>query len=404
MKKTTKSKKITAKEAADLAAETALLEAEVPFSPDVSVSGRYPTLERLKTGLFSLDSALSYKGNLGLPLRVFIELYGYTNSGKSTLAYFVSGKVASAFNKTTISVADLEYADTQQYLPRATGMGGFKGKIKMMDLSEDDGKPIPHERVLMNLVKSLYFNDDVGAIIWDSIGATQSRAQMQTLFDPKGEFGQSFMGKKPFLVGQVVDAISLSLQTRSSTATAIALNHVHQVIGGRGHTTPGGERKGFLAGARLMIWRGEAFYENDEDPGSRPIGFLVNGQVEKLRFGGPGRKFQYFIVPGYGVHEGVSAMFDAFDLTFRLKKKKINVPYMTAERGTRVKLDGKGLGFLKKDLLTYAADGKRRKFYPFEEIIARFTEDVERGVIGIDELENEDGLSTDQDVETNEED
>ena len=146
------------------------------------------------------------------------------------------------------------------------------------------------------------------------------------------------------------------------------------------------------------MWSAEAFYENDDDPTSPALGFRVSGQIEKLRFGGRGRKFQFYIVPGYGVHAGVSAMFDAFDLTARLniakKKGKLSVsaaPYMSAERGARVKLDGKNLGFLKKDLLEYAAEGKRRKFYGFEELISRFSSDIEKGLIDLEEIEKEEG-------------
>ena len=339
------------------------------FVPEVKVTGRYPALIRVKTGLFSFDYALSHKGNLGLPMRVFAELYGYTNSGKSTLAYFLAGKVASEMQKKEILVADLELADVQDYVPHAMGMSGFKGEVKMMDLTDEKtNKPLPHEKILMKLVKGLHFGDDVGAIIWDSIGATQSRVAFEELFSAKGEFGQAHMGRKPFLVGQVVDAISTTLGTKSYPATAIGINHVHQVIGGRGHTTPGGERKGYLAGVRLMLWTGEIFREDDEDDTSPVLGFHVKGQVEKLRFGGRGRKFGFYIVPGFGVHTGVSAMFDAFQ-------------FGLAERGARVKLDGKNLGFLKKDLLSYAAEGKRRKFYPFEDAMARYTEDVERGYV-----------------------
>ena len=135
------------------------------------------------------------------------------------------------------------------------------------------------------------------------------------------------------------------------------------------------------------MWSAEAFYEDDNDPTSPALGFRVSGQIEKLRFGGRGRKFQFYIVPGYGVHAGVTAMFDAFDLTARLKKAKIDVPYMTAERGARVKLDGKNLGFLKKDLLEYAAEGKRRKFYPFEEVMSRFADDMEKGNIDLEKFD-----------------
>jgi len=43
-----------------------------------------------------------------------------------------------------------------------------------------------------------------------------------------------------------------------------------------------------------------------------------------------------------------------------------------AERGTTVKIDGKSLGYLKKDLLSYAAEGKQRKFDPFIEALQEY--------------------------------
>jgi hypothetical protein len=137
-------------------------------------------------------------------------------------------------------------------------------------------------------------------------------------------------------------------------------------MGGRGHTTTGGERIKFLSGVRLMLWPRETFRVDDEDSSSEVLGFLVEGQVEKLRFGAKGQTFHFYIVPGFGVHVGVSAMFDAFAMG-------------EAERGARVKLNGKSLGLLKKDLLSYAAEGRQRKFYPFIERMQKVAERVEKG-------------------------
>jgi hypothetical protein len=346
---------------------------EVYVEPQVTVSGNFPTLQRVKTGLFSLDYALSQQGNLGLPLRVITELYGYTNVGKSTLSYYLAGKVASEMGG-SISVADLEFNDIA-YIPRAVGASAYKGDVRMMDVTDEKGKPLSHERILMSLSKDL-LKDSVASVVWDSIGATQSEVQMDVLLDPKGNFGEAFMGKRAKLVGDIVNALRTALITKKLPSTAILINHVHQVIGGRGHLTPGGERKGYLAGTRIMLRPSEVFREDDGDSGSAALGFLVEGQVEKLRFGGKGRKFWFYIVPGFGVHPGVSAMFDAFE-------------FGLAERGSRVKLDGKSLGFLKADLLTYAAEGKRRKFYPFEEAMQRYAEDVERGHVSPSPVDDE---------------
>jgi hypothetical protein len=355
-----------------------------PFVPEVTVTGKYPTLQRVKTGLTSLDIATSHKGNLGIPLRVLIEIYGYTNTGKSTLSYFLAGKVAQLVEGSSIHVADLEMNDAQGYIPMAVGVSGFKGNVHMMDLVDPKTeKPLFHENILTALARDLLFRDDVPAVIWDSIGATQAMAHMSALLNPKEVLGEAKMGKRAFLVSAVADALRTGLITKKTPSTAIAINHVHDAIGGRGHITPGGERKGFLAGLRLMLWTEEVFRADDEDKASPILGFLVKGQVEKLRFGGRGRTFNFYIVPGYGVHEGVSAMFDAFEITYRLKKAKTPVSYLNAERGARIKLNDKSLGFLKKDLLTYAAEGKRRKFYPFQEAMSRLVSDIEIGEINV---------------------
>lgn len=352
--------------------------------PAVTVSGRYPTLTRIKTGLFSLDYALSHEGNMGIPLRVITELYGYTHSGKSTLAYYLAGKVAAEMGG-TITDADLEMNDVA-YIPFAVGMSGYKGDVKMVDVTNDKGKIRTHEDILMDMAKDLY-KEEVAAVIWDSVGATQSMVQQAVLTDPKATFGEAFMGKRAKLVGDVVSALRTALISKDRPSIAIAINHVHSVIGGRGHITPGGERLKYLSGTRIMIWSSETFRADDNDDTSPALGFLVRGQVEKLRFGGKGRKFQFYIVPGYGVHTGVTAMFDAFDEGL-------------AERGARVKLDGKSLGFLKADLLSYAAEGKRRKFYGFEEAMSRYTEQVEKGEVvpeeGDDDVQSGDTTADDE--------
>ena len=362
---------------------------DVAEVPQVTISGRYPTRARVKSGLFSLDYALSHEGNLGIPLRVIMELYGYTNVGKSTLAYYLAGKVAAEMGG-SITDADLEMNDVA-YIPYAVSAGGYKGNVRMIDVTDEKGKIKTHEDILMVMAKDL-LKESVSVTIWDSVGATQSMAQQAVLTDPKATFGEAFMGKRAKLVGDVASALRTALISKETPSAAIAINHVHSNIGGRGHITPGGERLKYLAGTRIMMWSQSAFYENDDDPTSPALGFLVSGQIEKLRFGGRGRKFQFYIVPGYGVHAGVTAMFDAFDLTARLKKTKIDVPYMSAERKNRVLLDGKSLGFLKRDLLEYAAEGKRRKFYPFEEVMSRFASDVEKGLIDLEEMEKEDAI------------
>lgn len=311
---------------------------------DIEVISNYPVLERKRTGLFSLDYAVSSRGDYGLPTRNLIEIFGYPNSGKSTLSYYLSGVMS---NEPEITICDLENLDIQ-YLKTAVGSSGWKGKIKVIDpVTEGTGRP--HEEMLQEGVANL--SKDSGCLLVDSIGA------IQPIAEASGDFGEAFIGKRAKLVAQLTRAIANELRNKETSSTSIIINHVMGIIGGRGHTTPGGDVKNFMAGVRIYMWTKEAVKKSDED--DTPLGFLTAGKIEKLRFGGRGRSFQFYVVPGFGVHPGASAMFDCFELGL-------------ADRGTTVKMDGKSMGYIKKEFLDYAAEGKTRKFDPFIEKLMQY--------------------------------
>lgn len=319
----------------------------------VKVLGNYPTILRRRTGLFSLDVALSSRGELGIPLRTVIEVYGYPNVGKSTLSYYLAGKIAEAG---CIALCDLEMMDID-YVARAITNTGFSGDIKVMSVTDDKGKPISHEQMLMEMVGELS-EENVGAAILDSIGA------VQPISEAEGDFGEAFMGKRAKLVAQLSRASNAALRNKVRPSVELVINHVHSIIGGRGHDTAGGVTLKHIAAARLMLWS-EMIWKKDDKEDATILGFQVKGQVEKLRYGGRGRTFGFYIVPGYGVHAGASAMFDCFDLGL-------------AEKGATVKLDGKSLGYIRKDLLSYAAEGKTRKFAPFIEKLTAYEKKLEK--------------------------
>lgn len=312
----------------------------------VEVIGNYKSISRQRSGLFSLDLALANRGDLGVPMRTIMEVYGYSNVGKSTLSYYLGGVLTGKGNYT---ICDVENAD-REYIRRTAEHSGMDGVVKLTDSFDDKGKPISHEDMLMDMANDLY-SEKVGAVVLDSVG------MIQPIAEASGEFGEAFMGKRAKLIAQMSRSLVNSLRNKTRPSIAIIINHVHSVMGGRGHTTAGGETLRYATAMRMMLWPTETLTISDDDP--TPLGFLVGGKVEKLRYGGRGRGFQFYIVPDYGVHVGASAMFDCFNLGI-------------AERSTTVKLDGKSLGYLKKDLLTYAADGKQRKFDPFIEALAEY--------------------------------
>jgi RecA/RadA recombinase len=312
---------------------------------DINVVGNYPILQRKSTGLFSLDWCLGSRGTFGAPLRSIYEIYGYPNSGKSTLCYYLAGALSP---QPEITICDLENLDVE-YLKSSVGTSGFKGTIRLVDAVDEKGGYRTHESMLTDMTLNL--TGTSGAAILDSVGA------IQPLAEATGDFGEAFMGKRAKLVAQVARSLSNTVRNGTEAKNAYIINHVHQIIGGRGHTTAGGVVLTFMAAVRIMIWGKEQFTVSETD--DRPIGFLVEGKTEKLRFGGKGRVFSYYIVPGLGVHPGVSAMFDCFN-------------YKLAERSTTVKMGGKSMGYLKKEFLSYAESGKTRKFDPFVEALQKY--------------------------------
>lgn len=312
----------------------------------VAVLGNYSSIVRQRSGLFSLDLALSGRGELGVPMRTLAEIYGYPNVGKSSLSYYLAFTLTG---KGSALICDLENAD-RDYIKATAEHAGMDGNVRLIDTVDEKGKPMTHEDMLTEALLGLK-SEENKALIVDSIGAVTPMAEAD------GDLGDANMGKRAKLVNKVSRALAAIVRNKTEPSIAIAINHVHGVMGGRGHVTPGGETLKYMAAFRIMVWPVETMTKSDDDPTA--LGFRVNGRTEKHRYGGKGSEFGFYIVPNYGVHTGASAMFDCFELGL-------------AERGATVKMDGKSFGYLKKDLLAYAAEGKQRKFDPFVEKLQEY--------------------------------
>jgi KaiC/GvpD/RAD55 family RecA-like ATPase len=77
----------------------------------INIKGDAPSITRLETGLYSFDRAFeNRKGEIGFPLGKGVEVFGATNTGKSTIVYGLAGMIASAQER-FIALADLEGFD-----------------------------------------------------------------------------------------------------------------------------------------------------------------------------------------------------------------------------------------------------------------------------------------------------
>ena len=299
----------------------------------IEVEGEYPVIERFQTGILSLDMALSNGPYIGAPLRVVYEIFGKPGVGKSTLTYYLSGKI----NKTgNIYVASLESFD-RDYVVQSVTPSGFEGKIKLIDMQEK-GKTRSHEAVLTDLIKAVT-NDDFNAGIFDSIGALIPTAEME------GELTDANMGVRARLVSKIAKKFSWNLINSERMGAIFIINHQHEVIGGMGHTTAGGVTLKYHSRVRMGLWS-ETIKLSDE-----VAGYLVHGTIEKLSMGKTGRKFQLILLPGYGISPDLSAMFDCFELGLAKRDKSIQV-------------DGQSLGYLSK-FFEAAREGRTEMFAPF---------------------------------------
>jgi RecA/RadA recombinase len=129
-----------------------------------------PEIERHETGLWSFDRAVGFGDLRGITLRSLVELYGPEASGKSTLAYYLAGKVAG---ERGIWVADLEGTMDKWYVNDVTEHAGHSGIIRVSDYGQTKrGKQswVPHEQQLSDSIDAI-LDKDYGAGVADSIGA-----------------------------------------------------------------------------------------------------------------------------------------------------------------------------------------------------------------------------------------
>ena len=318
----------------------------------IDVGNRRPIV-RVPTGLYSLDLALSEKGKLGVPNATLFEIAGKTGVGKSTSSYFISGALAKNGSKTDqIEVVDLEGLDVD-YLSQAIGVSGFRGKVHLVD-DVIKGRIRSHTDMITESADAIGKNENIRVVILDSVGAFIPDSEAG------GDIGEANMGRRAFALGQWARRCVNFMNVREKPINVIYINHTHSVLAGQGHITAGGDTLQYLSAVRITLWQKEAVKSGEDI-----IGYRVGGQVEKLRYGGKGRKFELVIVPSYGVSRELTALYDAANLEL-------------IDRGSVVKVDGKSIGYISK-LFEAAVTGNTSKFDP---IFEKLEKEKNKNVLG----------------------
>lgn len=273
----------------------------------------------IPTGLYSMDKALH--GGLHIPAAY--ELYGMTHVGKSTIAYYLAGRVRP---KGKIALADFEHFDPD-YLVSCLKLAGFSGEVMMVDVSDGE--------TALTELRDYLVDRDYSAGILDSIGALIPSVELGEPISPQG-----YGTQKAKLMAQGMRSVMWALLR--NPAGLFMTNHLHPIITlGKAMQTSGGKAIHNLSAIRLRF----KTEKHDEDYS------IVQGKVDKHRWGGKGGNFKVALVPEMGVHPGLTAAVDA-------------MWYGLSEKENTLKMDGKSYGYIK----TLAKKAKKGEVKIFQEI------------------------------------
>jgi RecA/RadA recombinase len=264
--------------------------------------GETTQIHRVITGWHTFDQA--FKNNreeIGFPVKAQCEIYGPQSTGKSTFVDCLAGKICQKIGS-NIVFADFETFDPM-YMKGLLDNMGYDGNIYIA-LGDTD------EKIIDNFTGKLW-EEGYSVGIIDSIGAISPVAEVQ------GSIGDANMGARARLAARVSRrSIHIARMTKKPMIVLMT-NHMLPILGmGKGTTTPGGKVKGFMAGAQIKLSR----KENYED-GS----YWLCGKVEKHRFGYDKHLFYLFVLAGFGIHAGLTAVRDCIILGLAKEERTIKL-------------------------------------------------------------------------------
>jgi RecA/RadA recombinase len=313
----------------------------------------YPVAEYAETGLLSFDVALGRgnQGHIGMPLRAVYEIYAKNYVGKSSLANFLA---ASIRPNGVIWVAPFEDVD-RDFLEYTTLAAGFTGTVRVADLRDKKGKNRSHEDMLEDVTEAL-LEDETQAVIIDSVTAA-----MPNVESTASDFTSTFMGRRAQMMARFMRRSPYNLKNAATPKAVFIVNHDRSVIGGMvgGRTTSGGEAIKDLANVRIHLWTKRVIKKGDDITGT-----VIEGKVEKLKFGPKGRQFRVFLLPGYGISRDMTAVIDLIEMGIAKSTSK------------SIHIGDKSIGPLNKVIAAaYAPDHNPATFGPVWDAIERYRED-----------------------------
>jgi len=214
----------------------------------------------------------------GFPLGRIVELYGPFSGGKTVVSSYIGGQFQKRTDggPKTVLFIDMEHSFDKNY-----------AEIAGLSLADEDlifVKPLHGEEAFC-IVEDLVKTGLIGLVIWDSVAATSSVAEMEK------EYGAANFGRTAALLSQGLRKLNPYL-SRYKTSM-ILLNQVRDNIGGfampgmKPESTPGGHAVKFYASWRARVSKMEDIADRKE-----VIGNTIKLKNSKSKIGFPKRLAQ----------------------------------------------------------------------------------------------------------------
>jgi len=299
-----------------------------------NIVGDYPEIERVETGLWSLDRALSNGRQVGMPMTTY-EFTGFGGIGKSTVASSLMGMLSAHYQKDLV-YAPIEPID-RELLSDILDSVLFQYKAHIVSGKTDEE--------IIDEFCSMLGDDKVATGIFDSLTAISPIAEMDS------SSADMNMGRRARLAGVLARKLVHLNRFRTSPVATVIITHVAASMSttptNTGSSTTGGETKKNLSKVRVKLRKMPEPTMTDQDENA----YVVEGLVEKFNFGKDKRKFYVVVLGGKGVHIGLTAMYDCKVLGL-------------CSFGRSITLGGVKYGSM-KSMLEKAHAGEHEYFQPF---------------------------------------
>lgn len=327
------------------------------------ITGNYPHMERVQTGLWSLDNALSGvkdgKVDLGIPMTI-IEIFGFQGIGKSVFASSLMAMISNATGKKSVYAPfeqiDLDLLtnimDFYQCENEVTLLGTWDSvKALFPSYKRDKSEKLTDELILDCFIEAARQDDYC-------VGVIDSLSTIYTISEAGSSVADRNMGRAR-IVSAFARALPQALRWRGENSFAsLILSHKTTPMGGgtptnTGASTTGGEVKKNVAKVRIAVRRmHEPAFEMDSQKNLyEKNAFILEGRAEKNNFGRDDKKFYVAMLGGAGIHAGLTAMYEC---------KKLGI----ATFGKSGSLGGKKFDSVAK-MVAYAHAGETEPFQMF---------------------------------------